>query len=257
MSCVCPELDGLASCAGRRRYPEALQIFLQGLTAPTYVVNAITVATYKKYTLVCLIHNGKTCHRADKAANACAYGCNGYLWFELGASKVSHMQSAVDADAWQNYAGSLTALPKFTPASVTRFLKTDAQAYTDLAAAYTSKKQEDLPSAIEKHQGHFVEVGPVLQESLLDSHAAAMLAGGILYKLQAKDNCACIRKRSSSCSGPSDCVTLSFHESTMQPVWYLLSIVSLYESGLLSRRLLKCRMCAGWEHGSCKTNFGW
>lgn len=45
--------------AGRRRYSEALQIFLQGLTAPTHVVNAITVATYKKYALVSLIHNGK------------------------------------------------------------------------------------------------------------------------------------------------------------------------------------------------------
>lgn len=112
---------------------------------------------------------------------------------------MSHKQSAFGADTWQKYAGSLTALPKFTPASVTRFLKTDAQAYTDLAAAYTSKKQEDLPSAIEKHQGHFVEVGPVLQQSLFGRHAAAMLAGGVPYEHQAKDNCACIRTLSSSC----------------------------------------------------------
>ncbi|KAL3139708.1 hypothetical protein ABBQ38_004017 [Trebouxia sp. C0009 RCD-2024] len=96
---------------GRRRYSEALQIFLQGLTAPTHVVNAITVATYKKYALVSLIHNG-----------------------------------------------SLMALPKFTPASVMRFIKAEAQAYTDLATAYTSKTQQDLPSAIEKHQGQFAEV---------------------------------------------------------------------------------------------------
>lgn len=48
--------------AGRRRYSEALQIFLQGLTAPSHVVNAITIAMFKKYALVSLIHNGEpTC----------------------------------------------------------------------------------------------------------------------------------------------------------------------------------------------------
>lgn len=35
-------------------------MLLQGLTAPTFVVNAITVAIYKKYVLVSLIHNGET-----------------------------------------------------------------------------------------------------------------------------------------------------------------------------------------------------
>lgn len=76
---------------------------------------------------------------------------------ELAGFEVSH---TIDANTWWKYAGILTALPKFTPASVTRFIKTDAQAYTDLAAAYTSKKQEDLPSAIEKYQGQIVEVRP-------------------------------------------------------------------------------------------------
>ena len=61
VSMLCPGL-GVLPNAGRRRYPEALQIFLQGLTAPTYVVSAITVAMYKKYALVSLIHNGETCH---------------------------------------------------------------------------------------------------------------------------------------------------------------------------------------------------
>ena len=56
-------------------------------------------------------------------------------------------------------AGSIPALPKFTPAAVNRFIKNEAPAYTDLATAYSSKKQQDLPSAIEKHQAHFVEVG--------------------------------------------------------------------------------------------------
>lgn len=48
-----------ADTAGRRKYPEALHMFVQGLTAPTFVVNAITIATYKKYALVSLIHSGK------------------------------------------------------------------------------------------------------------------------------------------------------------------------------------------------------
>lgn len=65
----------------------------------------------------------------------------------------------INAKIQLKYVGTLTALPKFTPASVTRFIKTDAQAYTDLAAAYTSKKQEDLPSAIDKYRGQIVEVG--------------------------------------------------------------------------------------------------
>lgn len=53
----------------------------------------------------------------------------------------------------------MPALPKFTPVAVNRFIKNEAPAYTDLATAYSSKKQQDLPSAIEKHQAHFVEVG--------------------------------------------------------------------------------------------------
>ena len=45
-----------------------------------------------------------------------------------------------------------------------RLIKAEAQAYTDLATAYTSKKQQDLPSAIEKHQGQFVEVRFLLKQ---------------------------------------------------------------------------------------------
>lgn len=56
----CELQAGACQIAGRRRYPEALHMFLQGLTAPTFVVNAITIATYKKYALVSLIHSGKS-----------------------------------------------------------------------------------------------------------------------------------------------------------------------------------------------------
>jgi hypothetical protein len=45
--------------AGRRRYAAALEQFLQALTAPSMVVNAITVAAYKKYVLVSLLHAGE------------------------------------------------------------------------------------------------------------------------------------------------------------------------------------------------------
>ncbi|KAK9809877.1 hypothetical protein WJX72_000853 [[Myrmecia] bisecta] len=43
---------------GRKSYAQALDLLLQGLTAPTMVVNAITLAAYKKYALVSLIHQG-------------------------------------------------------------------------------------------------------------------------------------------------------------------------------------------------------
>ena len=44
--------------AARRQYSRALDLLLQALTAPTMVVNAITMAAYKKYVLVSLIHKG-------------------------------------------------------------------------------------------------------------------------------------------------------------------------------------------------------
>lgn len=49
---------GVLRLAGRKQYARALGLLLHGLTAPTQVVNAITVATYKKYALVSLIHAG-------------------------------------------------------------------------------------------------------------------------------------------------------------------------------------------------------
>jgi len=48
---VCP-------VAGRKRYSDALQLLLQALTAPTMVVNAITMTCYKLYVLVSLIYTG-------------------------------------------------------------------------------------------------------------------------------------------------------------------------------------------------------
>jgi len=43
---------------GRKRYSDALQLLLQALTAPTMVVNAITMTCYKLYVLVSLIYTG-------------------------------------------------------------------------------------------------------------------------------------------------------------------------------------------------------
>ena len=44
---------------GRRRYAHALQLLLTGITAPTMVLNAITVASMKKWILVSLLHAGE------------------------------------------------------------------------------------------------------------------------------------------------------------------------------------------------------
>ena len=48
----------MGEAAGLRRYAEALVLFLYGLTAPSMVLNAITMASYQKYILVSLIHTG-------------------------------------------------------------------------------------------------------------------------------------------------------------------------------------------------------
>lgn len=44
---------------GRKEYAQALQLFLNALTAPTMVVSAITMAIFKKFMLVSLIHQGQ------------------------------------------------------------------------------------------------------------------------------------------------------------------------------------------------------
>lgn len=49
-------------CTGRKDYRRGMSLLLLGLTAPTHVVNAITVAIYKKYTLVSLLLHGEVQH---------------------------------------------------------------------------------------------------------------------------------------------------------------------------------------------------
>lgn len=110
---------------------------------PSYAVNAIAIATYKKYALVSLIHNGEPCLLLRPAL---------YVVTQKPFPKCSKWPS-----------GHVAHLPKFTPSAVTRFIKADAQAYTDLASAYSSKKQQDLPVVVEKHQALFIEVYPHAQ----------------------------------------------------------------------------------------------
>ncbi len=49
---------GVSHAVGVKNYSKALNMFLYTLTAPTMVVNAITMAAYKRYVLVSLIHAG-------------------------------------------------------------------------------------------------------------------------------------------------------------------------------------------------------
>ena len=50
----------LCNCerAGRRQYDKALRMLLYALTAPTMVVNGITMAAHKKFVLVSIIQTG-------------------------------------------------------------------------------------------------------------------------------------------------------------------------------------------------------
>ena len=45
--------------AGRKQYKEATRLLLHALTCPTTVVNAITMAAYKKFLLLSLLTEGK------------------------------------------------------------------------------------------------------------------------------------------------------------------------------------------------------
>ena len=61
--------------AGLKNYSKALNRFLYTLTAPTMVVNAITMAAYKRYVLVSLIHAGEpslaNCRRHIALLSSC------------------------------------------------------------------------------------------------------------------------------------------------------------------------------------------
>ena len=54
--------DVPAAHAGLKDHVKALAMFLFALTAPTMVVNAITMAAFRKHVLVSLIHTGQHCH---------------------------------------------------------------------------------------------------------------------------------------------------------------------------------------------------
>ena len=57
---------------GRKQWSRALELWLQAVTAPTFVGNAITVACYHKYVLASLIHAGvqaANLFRASSLAN--------------------------------------------------------------------------------------------------------------------------------------------------------------------------------------------
>lgn len=51
--------QGLCAPAGRKQYTLALERLQSVITAPTMVVNAITMSAYKKWVLVSIILHGK------------------------------------------------------------------------------------------------------------------------------------------------------------------------------------------------------
>ena len=79
----------VAAMAGVRRYADALELFLYGLTAPTMVLNAITMCSYKKYILVSLVHTGAPPHRY--------YECWAYM---QGVVDCLHMSIRIQCTTW-------------------------------------------------------------------------------------------------------------------------------------------------------------
>ena len=130
--------------SGRKHYREALQLLLQALTAPTMVVNAITVAAYKKFVLVHLIHSGE----------ARLHHINTLSCRQLASTRKS-TGTCVQA------AGSQPQLPKYTSSAVNRAAKTECWAYQEVAQAY-SKSNADLNAAVTKHTAAIETVSELL-----------------------------------------------------------------------------------------------
>jgi COP9 signalosome complex subunit 3 len=67
---------------GRRRYARALELLLTAVTAPTMVLNAITVACLKKYMLVSLLQSGAVPALPKHTAPLimCVCSCCGNSW---------------------------------------------------------------------------------------------------------------------------------------------------------------------------------
>lgn len=114
------------SHAGRKQYKRAMVLLLLGLTAPTHVVNAITVTIYKKYTLLSLLLHG-------------AHLCEWY----------PHIR----------HTGEVPPLPKYTSSQVTRGVRSEVgEPYTKLAAAFVNKGPGDVVSLVQQHQAVYVAV---------------------------------------------------------------------------------------------------
>lgn len=144
---------------------------MQGLTVPSYAVNAITIATYKKYALVSLIYSGTSSQFVSELR--LSNDLHGYSKLKFTSiptccknAKSRSVANAMKQSLWLYVAphspcmpaGHVAALPKFTPSAVTRSIKSDAQAYTDLATAYSSQKPQDLPALVEQRRDLFTEV---------------------------------------------------------------------------------------------------
>jgi hypothetical protein len=128
-------------------------MFLYTLTAPTLVINAITLTAFKKYVLVSLIHNGRATVLYSPILLACSLVSlerllNGKLWKTVLLCYEAH------ADC---HAGSLLGLPKYTSQVVSRSCKSECAAYYEFAGAY-SKSDADVQRTLTAHSQTFKNV---------------------------------------------------------------------------------------------------
>lgn len=92
---------------GRRRYSHALELFLAAITAPTYVVNAITVAALKKFILVALLHHGEVPPLPKHTAPAVSRGVKSEAGTYYDLSK--HVAAAVRSGEATELCGFVTS----------------------------------------------------------------------------------------------------------------------------------------------------
>lgn len=113
-----------------------------------------------------------TCLTATDFLLYCYYGARLCVGLKLHARAIELLQAAVTCPTMVANAitlqahkalvlvslihtGSVAELPKYTPSVVTRLVKSECEAYTDLASAYGSHSPTAVRSAVEKHSGVF------------------------------------------------------------------------------------------------------
>ncbi|KIY95926.1 COP9 signalosome complex subunit 3 [Monoraphidium neglectum] len=119
--------------AGRKQWARALELWLQAVTAPTYVGNAITRARRGRC-------EGSGCGEVG--------GVWGRLAADAGGAVACYKKYVLGSLI---HTGSLRPLPRFVSTRARQAVDSEAKAYAELATAYGSFNRERLRKVAEHH----------------------------------------------------------------------------------------------------------